>query len=295
MSNYVLITFAKNEEKFLPKIINSLLEYDLHPILWIFINDYSTDNTLNLLEEYVNKYSFIKVINTDDKNKITLVDGRFGYLANIGFNYAINYCLNNKINWDYIGFLDADTQISKNYFRRLINNLDLNQDLGIVSGTLYSMNSKNRYKKESSYSHLASGSGRLIRKKCLFNIKGYDVTLSADTVSLVRAIINGWKTRRYTDIIAFQLRETSSKEGLVKGYYWVGINRYFYNYHPLIILFNIIKLFFSSHFVYIPDFLRGYYSGLLHKYRIKDVIISQYFYSYRLREILHIIFHGDNP
>ena len=52
-----------NSESYLEKCLNSLINQTLQDIEIICVNDGSTDNSLNILTEYANKDSRIKIIN----------------------------------------------------------------------------------------------------------------------------------------------------------------------------------------------------------------------------------------
>ena len=57
---YLIVTPCKNEEKYIPKLITSVLKQDIKPKLWIFMNDGSTDNTLKLMKHAAKNNNWIK-------------------------------------------------------------------------------------------------------------------------------------------------------------------------------------------------------------------------------------------
>lgn len=93
-----------NVENFLKKAIESLIVQTLKDMEFIFINDGSTDNSLKIIEHYQKKDGRIKVINKKNEGA--------GIARNKGLELATG---------DYIGFLDSDDQISKNFFEILYN------------------------------------------------------------------------------------------------------------------------------------------------------------------------------
>ena len=52
-----------NAEKYIKKTVESLIKQTLVDKEILIINDGSTDNTLQIIEEYINKYKYIKIIN----------------------------------------------------------------------------------------------------------------------------------------------------------------------------------------------------------------------------------------
>lgn len=80
-----------NMEMYISECLDSLLNQSLKDIEIICINDGSTDNTLEILEEYQLKDKRIKLINQENKGA--------GYARNIGIKYAKG---------EYLSFLDSD-------------------------------------------------------------------------------------------------------------------------------------------------------------------------------------------
>lgn len=80
-----------NGGEFLERSIRSIDEQTLNDIELICVDDGSTDNSLELLNQYSNDYKFIKVISQDNQGS--------GKARNTGISNATG---------DYIAFLDAD-------------------------------------------------------------------------------------------------------------------------------------------------------------------------------------------
>ncbi len=80
-----------NGAEFLERSVNSLLEQTLENFEIVFIDDGSTDNSLEILRDYEKKYDFVRVLTQE----------------NSGSGKARNYGIN-EAKGEYIGFLDAD-------------------------------------------------------------------------------------------------------------------------------------------------------------------------------------------
>lgn len=93
-----------NVEKYLEKCLDSIINQTLKEIEIICINDGSSDGSLNILKEYQQKDSRIKVI---DK-------------ANEGVSIARNTGINVAVG-DYISFIDSDDWIASNFLECLYN------------------------------------------------------------------------------------------------------------------------------------------------------------------------------
>ena len=97
-----------NEEKYIVKCINSLLEQDYlkDDLEIIFVDGMSKDNTRRIVNEFSEKYDFIKLL--DNPNKIV------PQAMNIGIKAAKG---------DIIMRLDAHATYENNYFTILVNSL----------------------------------------------------------------------------------------------------------------------------------------------------------------------------
>jgi glycosyltransferase involved in cell wall biosynthesis len=282
--NYILVTPAQNEEKFLPVTINAVINSTKRPIIWIIINDDSQDNTLNILNEYSKKYNFIKFMSL--KNLEVNKYFRYSYVCKVGFDYGIEYCKLNEIEWKYIALLDADTKISKNYFENLILNMGKNDKIGISSGTIYST-INNVYVKEKNFGFLPFGTARIWSKKCYFDTDKYEISVNPDTISNIKAILKGWKTIVYPEIIAFQLRETFSANGLWKGYTQLGVGAYYLKFSPFLIIINCFNLLLSKNFIFSIPYLYGYMLSFFIKIPQYNDPLIQYYNKYlRIRNMI---------
>lgn len=113
-----------NSEKYLKQCLDSVVNQTLKNIEIIVVNDGSTDNSLQIIQEYVNKYSNVKLINKQNEGC---------YKArNIGLEVA---------DGEYIAFLDSDDYIESNMYEKLyLKAKQTNAD--IVSADYYILNDK---------------------------------------------------------------------------------------------------------------------------------------------------------
>lgn len=113
MKKVSIIVPIYNGEKYIKQCIDSLINQSLKEIEIILINDGSTDNTKNIIENYSEKDKRIIVINKENSGP--------GSSRNIGIN---------KASGEYIGFVDSDDYVEKTMYKDLYN-LVKNQDIDI--------------------------------------------------------------------------------------------------------------------------------------------------------------------
>lgn len=102
-----------NVEKYLGKCIDSLLSQTLKDIEFIFVNDGSTDNSLQILEEYAKKDNRIKILSQEHS--------MLGNARNNGLRIAQG---------EFIGFVDSDDYTDCDFYEKLYtaaisNNADI--------------------------------------------------------------------------------------------------------------------------------------------------------------------------
>ena len=50
--NYIIITPFKNEEKYISKVLDSVMNQTILPKSWILVNDSSSDKSVDIVREY---------------------------------------------------------------------------------------------------------------------------------------------------------------------------------------------------------------------------------------------------
>lgn len=120
---YSFIVPIYNSSLYLSECINSILNQDYNNYEIILINDGSTDDSIDICNEYRKKYKNIKLINQ----------------KNSGVSIARNNGIQNS-NGEYILFVDSDDTIEKNYLSMIEKNIM--DDLTCFGYTLFSKKGK---------------------------------------------------------------------------------------------------------------------------------------------------------
>jgi len=288
LKDYILVTPCKNEEGSLPKLAESVINQTKRPELWVIVDDGSTDSTPEILQELATNQSWIKTIKLSEKPRDLGI--HVSYVYRTGFDYAIEYCVNNEIKYGHIGSVDADIILDSDYFEYLIHEFEINKNLGICSGHIGNIIADAVVWSDFRVD-LPSGGARLWRKKCFEDTGGYLLTCSPDSVSNVKAKIKGWDTRVFDDVKAISTRPYSSADGQWNGYKKLGANNYFIGYVPLHVLLKSIKMLYSRTGYFKTGVGVAYIYGYLSEYlkrapKIEDDEILEYYMDNRLKEIL---------
>lgn len=279
MTDYILVTPCKNEEESLHKVMESVINQTVKPNLWVIVDDGSTDKTPSILKEITAKHNWIRTIRLNETPRDLGIHVAQVYRK--GFDEAIQYCVENNIEYRYIGVVDSDIILDSNYFEALIYKFKNNPKLGVCSGHIGNIvNGKivwSDYRDD-----LPSGGARLWTKKCFEETDRYLLTCSPDSVSNVKAKIKGWETKQYGDICAVSTRPYASAEGQWTGYKKLGSNNYFIGYTPLHIILKGISLFYSKKgyfktgigFAYMYGYFRDYFKN---RPRLDDEEVKEYY------------------
>ncbi|MCZ6703700.1 MAG: glycosyltransferase family 2 protein [Ignavibacteria bacterium] len=243
MNNYVLITPARNEEKFIRKTIESVISQTILPLKWVIVSDGSTDKTDEIVESFANKYDFIQFLKTKNRP-----DRNFSSKA-AAFN--LGYEQLNNIQYDFIGNLDADITFENNYYELILKKFELNEKLGIAGGVRIDLIDEEFVIIKSSR-HSVAGAFQLFRKECFDSIGGY-LPLEyggIDAVAETTARMQGWEVFSFPEFIIQHHRMTgSSSEDVLRHKFRIGIKYYMIGYHPLFPILRFGSLIFRKPYV----------------------------------------------
>jgi len=274
---YIVVTPCKNEERNIPNLIESMAAQTIKPVLWVIVDDGSTDRTPEIIKEAVKKHKWIKNIRLGGgKRDLGL------YFANVvkkGFDFAIEYCMKNRINYDYLGNVDGDITLEHTFFENLIKEFEKDPKLGIASGgTEHIVGNRIIHAKlgidEPSCGHM------LIRRKCFEECGGIPLSYAIDSVLKSKARLRGWKTKRFEENIATEIRDAHSAEGYWKGFMHKGKVSYYLNLNPLHVMIRSIMYSFRRPYYIGIAYLLGYFSHLIRKKeRIDDNELKEYYWN----------------
>ncbi len=157
LPSYVLITPARNEEKFIEKTIESVIRQTVLPLKWVIVNDGSTDATASIVSRYLPKYDWIELVNLSAQR-----DRSFAakvYAFNAGFERVKN------IQFEVIGNLDSDLSFEPDYIEFLMTKFEQGPDLGVAGTTFCEEGYSSATDSFEGQNHVAGGC-QLFRREC---------------------------------------------------------------------------------------------------------------------------------
>jgi len=253
-SKYIIVTPVKNEIKYFPLTVDSMLKQSILPIKWIIVNDGSSDGTEKIIQKLGQNYEWIEVINLEDKEK-----------RKPGGEYVASFGIN-RVDFDNIDFfvrMDGDLQFDQDYFLNIFFEFERNPKLGIASGVCY-VNENGKWVEEKT-PRFHTRAIKTYRVACYKSIGGVETYLGFDTIDEIKANMLGWETRSLTNLKINHLKKTQSSQG-TKAYLNVGIAAYNAAYHPVYVLaLAIHKLFNKPYLKGSLTLLWGFFSGYIYK------------------------------
>jgi glycosyltransferase involved in cell wall biosynthesis len=190
---YVLITPAHNEERFIPKTLESMAAQTLLPERWIIVNDGSTDKTADIAADYAQRFPWIQVVHRSPR-----LDRHFGAKVH-AFNAGLERV--GSLDFDVIGNLDADISFDPGYLEFLMKKFAEDPRLG-VAGTPFTEDGGYDTARDSfeGENHVAGGC-QLFRRRCFEDVGGYIANPGGgvDWIAVTTARMKGWKTRSFPE------------------------------------------------------------------------------------------------
>ena len=230
---YVLITPARNEEKFIIKTLDSMVAQTLLPERWIIVDDGSSDRTAEIVASYAERYSWIELIRRPQRR-----DRNFAGKAE-AFNGGFE-----RVQWlpfEVVGNVDADTSFERDYFEFLIQKFCNNPRLGVVGTPM--REAEYDALKDSFYNDRdVFGACQLFRRECFEEVGGYQPIEwgGLDWIAVRTARMKGWETRSFPERIFFHHRPMGATGSTVwKARFDYGRKDYFLGNHPLWQIFRV--------------------------------------------------------
>lgn len=246
--DYALITPARNEGNRIAKTLESIINQTRKPVLWVIVNDGSTDNTADIVGDYALRHDFIKCISVDGQ-------GRKNFSSKVNaFNRGLN--LLSGIDYSFIGNLDADVSFEPLYFQQLLQEFQKAKNLGLAGGLIVEY-ANNRFREQKVSINSVAGAVQLFRREAFEQVGGYFPMKygGVDSAIEIKVRMKGWEVRTFPDLkVIHHGPVVTGKKSPLQARFNKGIINYTLGYHPLFQC--VISIFRMLH----PPFILG---GLL--------------------------------
>lgn len=236
-NRYVLVSACRNESKYIDSLIDYIDAQTIKPTCWVIVDDGSTDDTFELARARSVRLPYLRV----EK----LPAGRPRSFSSQVFAAQHGYELLRSIDYEFIGFLDADIRVEPEYYERLLASADADPKLGLCGGDVVDLYGDRMVRSRSGSEdfHVAGGV-QFFRRRCFEEIGGF-VPIDGggqDTIADVMSMMHGWRIRVFPELTALHLRPdgVGGAGALRRGIAW-GRKFYLLGYHPLFYLAQSVR------------------------------------------------------
>lgn len=204
---YVALTSGRNEERFIRRTIEGVLDQRPAPEACVVVDDGSVDRTTEILSEY----PYVTVVRLDSPRHPTR-----GVNLALALNAGVRKVTDIVPDWDYLLKVDADSVLPPDYFSNLLCRFEENPSLGVASGTPYD---------EKVWRGRASDGAKVYRRACWDSIRHFVPCNAFDTLALLQVKRYGWVVESFPEIKYTQLR--TWRRGSIDRWILSGRSRYY--------------------------------------------------------------------
>jgi len=224
---YVLITPARNEEKFIEKTVQSMIAQTALPVKWVIVNDGSIDATAAIVRQYLPQHTWMELIELPVHRDRSFAGKVHAFNAGLEKFKSLDYAV--------VGNLDADLSFDPDYMEFLLGQFAADSSLG-VAGTIFQEEGYSSATDSFEGQNHVAGGCQLFRRKCFEEVGGYIPHRGGgiDWIAVTTARMKGWKTRSFREKYFFHYRSLGTAErSLLASTFSYGEKDYYLGGHPL--------------------------------------------------------------
>jgi poly-beta-1,6-N-acetyl-D-glucosamine synthase len=225
----VIVPFL-NEERYLPRLLESLIAQERQPDRIVLVDDGSTDRSAEIAEEFARGRDHVTVLRRPPRPP---EPDRLATAAELrAFTSAVEQ-LDGA--YDVVGKVDADLRLTPVVLAELEHRFEREPRLGLAGTHLSELDAYGRARRHRCPPGNVEGATKFYRRQCYEQISPIPPTLGWDTIDEARARMHGWRTGSFAmpsgDPI--HLRRAGSYHGMLRGFRRAGEAAYGYGSHPL--------------------------------------------------------------
>lgn len=234
---YLLISPCRDEAQYIRRTLDSVAAQTVQPALWIVVDDGSTDETPQILEDYARRLPYLRVVRRVDRGgrKVGpgVIEAFYAGLETVRLE-----------DFDYVCKLDMDLELPVGYFEVLMQRMEANPRIGTTSGKPWIVRpDTGALEPELCGDEMSVGMTKFYRVSCFREIGGFVREVLWDGIDCHRARMLGWiaESVDIEPLRFLHLRpQGTSHKGVWTGRLRVGFGQYFMGTSPLYILAVVI-------------------------------------------------------
>ncbi len=167
------------------RTLDTVLRQSVLPALWVIVDDGSTDQTLDILAEYAQRFDYIRIIRRADRGRRNVGPG-------VVEAFYDGYQSIDPEAFDYICKLDLDLDLPQDYFEQLMKRMEAEPRLGTCSGKPYFCTADGTLVSEACGDETSVGMTKFYRVACFLDIGGFVPQVMWDGIDCHRCRMQGW-------------------------------------------------------------------------------------------------------
>ena len=284
-NEYVLCTPMRNELSLLPELLESVERQLKRPAVWLIVDDHSTDGSRQWFDERAKQLEWV-VVSTAPEDPEEYLGGHIARIKSWGLARAVQLAIERGVAVEFCGILDADVLLPVDHYERLLAQFASDPKLGVVSSVLRVPGSEGLERWQRS--DRPRGPTQLFRRSCWEAIGGLPTFQGYDAIANVKANNRGFETRLVADLEATHRRETSTREGHMRGFRRRGCYAHYLHLHPVLVLARSLAYSLDAPHSKGIAFLGGWLSSALQRRaRCPDPEVMHHFRHGRVREVFN--------
>lgn len=239
----LIISPVRNEERYIERMVRSMIAQTHPPELWLIVDDGSDDATLGILRRLELDIPFLRLIQArrtraNDQDRLALA------LEARAFNDALAEV--DLKSFTHIGKLDGDIELPVDYFEMLLGEFAADPRLGIAGGLIQEPTGRDgSWRVRRAPSIHVQGAFRLYSRECFEAVGGVRETLGWDVIDQAYARMRGFRTVSFSNLIARHHRPAGSANGRLRGRIRDGRCAYIARYSLVWVLMRSVKIGFE--------------------------------------------------
>lgn len=262
VGDYVVVTPVFNEGDHIPETITSMVRQSVRPILWVIVDDGSSDGTWDIVSSAAETYPWIKG-HLRQRKLSEQQDGLIDASEMAAFLEGLDIALSSFEQPEFVVKLDGDLKFSPDYFAKLFDEFAASPKLGIAGGVIYEYRGDDLVREKVSTAHVR-GATKVYRRSCYESLRGLGAFFGWDVIDEMLARASGWDVKSFEHISLVHLRRTASRSGRFAGWARNGYMGYYIGMSPLRMLTRVaFRLLFAGDIVQAGGLAVGYFGNFL--------------------------------
>ncbi|UCD89480.1 MAG: glycosyltransferase family 2 protein [Desulfobacterales bacterium] len=259
---YVIVSPVRNEEKYLPRTIESMINQTVQATEYILVDDGSSDRTAEIIKQAAEKHPWIRYVKRPDRGERKVGPG-------VIEAFYDGHKEIRSTDYDYVGKMDGDLSFGPKYFETLFEKFETDRYLGAASGKLFLDLDDGKLIEERHADEMVVGGMQFYRRKCFEDVGGFVRQVMWDGIVYHQSRMAGWRTRSFRDpelMIHDHRLMGSSYKSVYHGRIRWGWGQYFMGTHPLYILaigfYRMLERpFIIGGLLIVVGYLKGWVTG----------------------------------